>query len=57
MADNGIKKIKILVASPGDVDKERQIVEEVIAEWNISNGDERKMVLEAVLWEKHAARR
>ena len=55
MADNGITKKKILVASPGDVDRERKIVEEVIAEWNIRNGDEHKMVLEAVLWEKHAA--
>ncbi len=55
MADNRLTKKKILVASPGDVDKERQIAEEVIAEWNSRNGDERKMVLEAVLWEKHAA--
>ncbi|TLU87500.1 MAG: NACHT domain-containing protein [Chlorobium sp.] len=55
MADNGITKVKILVASPGDVDRERQIVEDVIGEWNIRNGDERKMVLEAILWEKHAA--
>ncbi|NHQ60999.1 SUMF1/EgtB/PvdO family nonheme iron enzyme [Chlorobium sp. BLA1] len=54
-SDSGIKKVKILVASPGDVDKERKIVEEVIQDWNIRNGDERNMVLEAVLWEKHAA--
>ncbi len=52
---SGKRPVKILVASPGDVDRERQIVEEVIAEWNIRNGDEHKMVLEAVLWEKHAA--
>ncbi len=50
----GILKVKILVASPGDVNEERKIVEEVIEEWNIRNGDERKMVLEAVLWETHA---
>ena len=55
MSNSGKMPVKILVASPGDVDRERQIVEEVIAEWNIRNGDERKMVLEAVLWEKHAA--
>ncbi len=55
MSNSGKMPVKILVASPGDVDKERQIVEEVIAEWNICNGDERKMVLEAILWEKHAA--
>ena len=49
------RPVKILVASPGDVDRERKIVEEVIAEWNIRNGDERNMVLEAVLWETCAA--
>ncbi len=55
MADNGIRKLKILVASPGDVERERQIAEEVIAEWNIRNRNQHKLVLEAVLWEKHAA--
>ena len=49
------RSVKILVASPGDVDRERKIVEEVIAEWNIRNGDDRNMALEAVLWETHAA--
>jgi len=55
ISSTGKRPVKILVASPGDVEKERQIVEEVIADWNSRNGDERKMVLEAVLWEKHAA--
>ena len=55
MADNGIRKVKILVASPGDVDKERKIVEKVISEWNIRNSDERQLLLEAVLWESSTA--
>ena len=57
MADDRRRHLKILVASPGDVDAERKIVEKVIEDWNIRNGEERKMVLEAVLWEKHAAPR
>ena len=55
MADNGITKLKILVASPSDVETERKIVEEVIEDWNIRNSNEHHMELKAVLWEKHAA--
>ena len=54
MADNGITKLKILVASPGDVETEREIVREVIEQWNIGQGDRMKLWLEAVLWESHA---
>ncbi len=49
------KKLRILVASPGDVESERKIVEELIEDWNIRNSADRQIMLEAVLWEKHAA--
>jgi len=52
---DGYRKIRILIASPSDVSKEREIAEEVIGHWNIVNGDERKLTLEAVLWESHSA--
>ena len=52
---DGYKKIKILIASPSDVSKEREIAEKVIGDWNIVNSDERKLALEAVLWESHSA--
>ncbi len=52
---DGYKKIKILIASPSDVSKEREIAEKVIGDWNIVNSDERKLTLEAVLWESHSA--
>ena len=52
---DGYKKIKILIASPSDVSKEREIAERVIGDWNIVNSDERKLTLEAVLWESHSA--
>jgi len=52
MTDN---KLRILVASSGDVERERKIVEEVIEDWNIRNSGERNMEIKAVLWEKHAA--
>ena len=54
MAENKMT-VKILVASPGDVDRERKIVEEVVKAWNIRNSDKQKLVLEAVFWESHAA--
>jgi hypothetical protein len=36
ISTSGKRPVKILVASPGDVDRERKIVEEVIAEWCLS---------------------
>ncbi len=52
---DGYRKIKILIASPADVDKEREIAEKVIKDWNIVNSDERKLTIEPVLWESHSA--
>ena len=49
------KKIKILIASPSDVQKEREIAKQVIQDWNDVNSDDRKMVFDAVLWEDKAA--
>ncbi len=53
MADDRKRHIKILIASPGDVSKERKIAEDVIKQWNIQHGDHAKLWLEAVLWESH----
>jgi formylglycine-generating enzyme required for sulfatase activity/energy-coupling factor transporter ATP-binding protein EcfA2 len=47
--------VKVLVASPSDVDTEREIVEDVIKEWNIRNKEARQLELEAVLWESSTA--
>ena len=51
---DGYQKIKILIASPSDVSKEREIAEKVIGDWNIVNSDERKLTMEPVLWESHS---
>ena len=55
MAEKQYRKVKILIASPSDVEKEREYALEVIREWNARNSDERKLLLEAVLWESHSA--
>ena len=55
LPDSGIRRVKILVASPGDVLKERKIVEQVIKKWNILHSEERKLVLDAMLWESRTA--
>ena len=49
------KKIKIFIASPSDVSKEREIAAEVIRLWNARNSDDRKIVLEPVFWESYSA--
>ncbi len=43
-----------MIASPGDVQVEREIIREVIAEWNAQHAQERKGVLLPVGWETHS---
>lgn len=47
--------IKVMIASPSDVSAERQIVREVIHEWNSVHAEGRGQVLLAVGWESHAS--
>jgi hypothetical protein len=49
------KVFKVLIASPGDVDEERQAIPEVISRWNDSNSEPNKVVLLPVKWETHSA--
>lgn len=49
------KVFKILIASPGDVDEERQAIPEVIAAWNNLNAEAAHVVLLPVKWETHSA--
>src|SRR5215216_1219168 len=47
------KVFKIMIASPGDVAIERNIIREVIHEWNAIHSETRKIVLLPVGWESH----
>lgn len=49
------KVVKVLIASPGDVDEERQAIPEVIARWNNANAESSNVVLLPVKWETHSA--
>ncbi len=49
------KIIEIIIASPGDVPDERQIVREVIGQWNAIYSRERNIVLMPVGWETHSS--
>ncbi|NGY58287.1 DUF4062 domain-containing protein [Lentzea sp. NEAU-D13] len=46
---------QILIASPGDVQAERDTITEVIHEWNYLNSREKGIVLLPLRWETHAA--
>jgi hypothetical protein len=46
--------LSILVASPGDVPAERDVVGEAINQWNSEHSRQMKLHLEAVRWETHA---
>jgi nucleoside 2-deoxyribosyltransferase len=47
--------LQILIASPGDVQSEREIISQVIYEWNYTNSRERGVVLLPIRWETHAS--
>lgn len=45
----------VLIASPGDVTKERKIISETIYEWNALHSKEEGVVLLPLKWETHSA--
>ncbi|MEZ0288990.1 MAG: hypothetical protein ACAH05_08490 [Methylophilus sp.] len=49
------KVYKILIASPGDVSREREAIAEVIARWNSMNSESQGVMLMPVGWETHSA--
>lgn len=44
-----------MIASPSDVVAERNIIREVLSEWNVVNADTRRMILLPVGWETHTS--
>lgn len=49
------KVFKVLIASPGDVEEEREAIPDVIARWNNTNAETSGIVLLPVKWETHSA--
>ena len=47
--------LKVMIASPSDVENERRIAREVIQEWNFVNSEDRSIVLMPVGWETHSS--
>ena len=45
----------VMVASPGDVAAERQIIRDVVSEWNAIHSRDRNMVLMSMGWETHSS--
>jgi len=48
------RAIKVMIASPGDVSAERQVVRDVVHEWNVVHSEDKGIVLMPVGWETHA---
>lgn len=46
---------QVMIASPGDVAKERQIIKEILQEWNYIHSYDKHIVLMPVGWETHSA--
>ena len=45
---------RVLIASPSDVQTEREIIPQIIHEWNIQNSYDQGVVLLPVMWETHS---
>lgn len=45
---------RILIASPSDVDEEREVVSRIIQDWNDLNSFNKKIVLLPIKWETHS---
>ncbi len=50
----GATAYEVMIASPGDVEKERQVVRAAVHEWNAVHSRDRAVVLLPVGWETHA---
>jgi len=48
------KVIKVFIASPGDVQKERDLIRETIYEWNMINSVARGIILMPIGWETYS---
>jgi hypothetical protein len=46
---------KVMIASPGDILEEKEIIREVLHEWNDIHSEMRKIVLLPVAWETHSS--
>ena len=49
------KVIKVMIATPSDVAKERQLIRDTVYEWNYVHSEDKDIVLMPVGWESHAS--
>lgn len=49
------KILQVMIASPSDVTVEREIVRDIVAEWNAVNARERSVVLLPLGWDTHSS--
>ncbi len=47
--------VRVMIASPGDVLQERQIVRDVIRDWNVVHAEDRRVILMPLSWDTHAS--
>jgi hypothetical protein len=47
--------LKVMIASPGDVAAEREIITEELYRWNNANAVTRELILQPVKWETHSS--
>ena len=46
--------IPVMIASPGDVAEERELIRDIIHDWNDVNAESSKVMLAGIGWETHS---
>jgi hypothetical protein len=47
--------LRVMIASPSDIDSERVAIRDILYEWNATNSEKHKVVLLPISWETHSA--
>jgi len=50
-----VTKYRVFIASPSDLNEERQAIDEVVKELNMTFGNQNNLVIEVLKWETHSA--
>lgn len=49
-----IKLYRLFIAAPSDIENERQIIRDVVTDWNVQHGQNKNVNIEVVSWRTHS---
>jgi len=46
--------LKVLIASPSDLNEERKIIPDILSYWNLIHSEDLKVILQPIMWERNS---